>query len=191
MKNVAALAGEHLKSRQIPVVLVQLSIPGAFVAINDTDADIWLDTSTLAGALVPHPGGTQFRPGAGLSVPTIAEADAGLSEAIITVSNVDGFWWNVINSNAFREAPATIWNGNITLAMNEAPEAAELVGVFVRYAGFITTLRASRRVARVTLRPGSSALDMKIPYRTFPPALYRRIPAEGSKITFGFTERTL
>ena len=190
-KDVSALDGEHLEARQIPLALVQLSIPGAFVAITDLDTPIYLNTTTLAGGLIPVTGGTQFLPGAGLKLPAIAESDGGLSECQISAANADGFWWDVINANAYREAPATIWQGNLVLAMNQAPDAATLAGVFVRYVGHVTSVRATRRQARVTLRPGPSPMDMKLPYRTFPPDQYKRIPPEGTRLSFGWTERTL
>jgi hypothetical protein len=193
-RNVTILGGLESAAEQIPISLVLLDIQGRRFAMNDVDITVYLDPVTNAVAMTPlNSGFVAFTPYAGLQVPEVeANSERMSSDVTIAVSNENEDWFVVMAEDQFREAPATIWQGNLLLAAGAAPDAVTLQGAVTVWSGRIETIEAQRDKATITLTGHTSAVTVTIPRRSYTTAAgFTQMPKPGSSLKWGYTEETV
>lgn len=191
-RDITALGGHAADADQIPVTLVYLQIPSNTVAMCDLDVIVYLNPSTNAVSMSPGAGLVAFNPTAGLIVPEIENAEERITSNIsFDVSNENEFWYGVLGANVYREAPATIWQGNLLLTPGTAPDAATFVGAVKTWNGRIEYLSATRRTATIELAPHITPFTMLFPYRKYAAPEFKHLPQPGAQIPWGFTEKTV
>jgi hypothetical protein len=184
-RTITALGGLESLAAQIPVSLVRLEISGAEKRMSDVDVTLYLNPSTNAVAMAPGAGLLDFVPYAGLTVPQIDTGDdMPLGEVTLEVSNVAGEWWAILAAGLYREATATIWQGNLVLASGASPYAATFQGAVTMWAGNMTDLRPNRKTATITLEP-PDFLRNPIPRRTYSAPGFTTLPVPTSKFLWG------
>lgn len=199
-RDVSALGNEEKKAYQHPVSLVYFGIGGSWGPIlgNDTDITLYLNRSTNATSLVPVVGYDAFPPMADLSVPTVEQSDqAALSDVSINASNVNQLWYAVMADNHFRDCPVTIWAGNIAQGVTASPDDISFVGAVTLYVGRIDSISATNTLATINVVAHASPWKMFLPNQAYSPDStarfggFRKIPVVGTKLVWGWTEKTL
>jgi len=190
-RTITALGGLESGAAQIPVSLVRLEIPGAEKRMHDLDVTLYLNPSTNAVSIAPGAGLLDFTPYAGLSVPQIELGEEEpLGQVSINVSNVDEAWFTIMAANAYRETPATIWQGNLSLSPGTNPNAVTFQGVVTMWAGKLVHVQATREIATLQFEP-PDPFNMTLPWRTYGPPGFTKLPVAGTKIVWGYTEKTV
>lgn len=194
--DVTALDGEESRAEQFPISLVQLAIPGHTLQIHDSDGLLYLDPTTTppgVGLLATDlASGLTFTPWAGLQVPEIETTDQQIrAQVSITLANLDQSLWDVIAADAYREQPASIWQGNIRMGGGVSPWSAVFVGAVNTFAGTIEYIGGTRRSVTVRLRQQLYPVGMTWPYNFYTPVDFVHMPVPGAKIIWGFDEREL
>jgi hypothetical protein len=188
-RSITALAGQEKQNAQIPVSLVYLALPSGAIAINDIDADVYLNMSNNAVSMTAQTGYTKFSAYAGLAVPLIqVSSDVVLGGVTFSLANVDQTWYSVLYANTFRDASATIWQAAISMNAGDAPEAATAVGAVKVYTGRIEQIQADHQKATIQLAPHITPWTMTIPYRKFSPSEFKFLPAPNQKLVWGYSE---
>jgi hypothetical protein len=191
-RSVTALSGHYADADQVAVTLVYLQIPSNTLALCDLDVPVYLNPSTNAVSMVAGAGLVQFLPAAGLEVPEIENAEERITTNVtLSLANENGAWFSILGANVFREAPATVWQGNLLMTPGTAPDAVTFVGAVKTWNGRIEFINATRDKATVELSPHITPFTILFPYRTFSAPEFRHMPAPGSKVVWGFTEREL
>lgn len=196
-RSITALAGKEVDGVQIPVSLLRIEIPGTEIRYHDLDVPLYLNPSTGAVSMAPGAGLLEFLPGPDLTVPQIDTSDdAALSAVTVTLSNaanaVNGTtdWWAVQAANLYRGALASVWQGNLALAVGAPPFAASFVGVVALWSGELSHIAPTIQRAVLTLEP-PDAWNMPIPRRRYSSTGFPRMKVPGSKIKWGTTEKTV
>jgi hypothetical protein len=189
-RDVTVLGSQYTAGDQIPISLVLLQIPSNTIAIHTlADVTVYLNPSTGAVSMSPGAGLQAFAPHAGLYVPEIElTSDSLLSDVTFLAANESGFWSTVLATNAYREATATIWQGNLVLTVGSAPEAVTFQGAVKFWAGVIETIDVAHDYASITLASLLSLFDMTFPYRTYNQQEFIHMPKPGAKVNWGYTE---
>jgi hypothetical protein len=193
-RNLTNLGGLESAAEQIPVSLVLLDIPGKPpIAMNDVDVTVYLDPATNAVAMTPlNSSFLAFKPYAGLQVPEVENSERISSDVTITVSNEKEEWFVVMALDPFREAPATIWQGNLQIAAGGAPDSVTFQGAITVWSGRIETIEAQRERATISLTGHTSAIAVTIPRRSYTTAAgFTQMPKPGSSLKWGYTEETV
>jgi hypothetical protein len=197
-RNVAALGGHEADQVQIAVSLVLLDIPGAQKRIHDLDVPLYLNPATNAVSMYAGAGLLKFVPYAGLSVPEIENTDdLPLGDVTFTVANItdpaggvgsDGEWTAILSANHYRQAPATVWQGNITLPPGTSPFLASFVGVVKVFDGDVEYLSVNRKDATITLGPPIDPYSLRFPRRRYTRPAFPWMRRPGDTYFFGYNE---
>ena len=191
-RNVTALLGEETLAEQIPISLVQLDIPGNQMNMNDVDVVVYLNPSTIAFSMSRGAGLVAFTPYPGLTVPQVElNADHIAGDVSVTVSNVGEEWFDMLTANQFREAPATIWQGNLVLPTGNNYNSVTFRGAVKQWAGRVEAIDATRDSATITLSGLTSYFAMKFPYRIYTATDFLYLPKSGAKLKWGYTEEEI
>lgn len=193
-RNLTNLGGLESAAEQIPISLVLLDIQGRRFAMNDVDVTVYLDPATNAVAMTPLNGNfVAFKPYAGLKVPEVeANSERISSDVTIAVANELEEWFVVMAEDRFREAPATIWQGNLSLAAGGVPDSVTFQGAVTVWSGRIETIEAQREKATITLTGHTSAITVTLPRRSYTTAAgFTQMPKPGSSLKWGYTEERI
>lgn len=190
---VTALSGQQDLANQIPVSVVRIEIPSAEKRLCDIDRSVFLNPSTLAVAIAAGAGLLEFAPYAGLSVPQIDVGDAEpLGDVTISVSNVgtdddpEGEWSAVLAANVYRDAPTTVWQGN--LVVGATPFDVTFTGAVTMWEGKLAAIEVTRTRATLSFEPPDALVGL-LPWRTYNITDFPHMPIPGSRIVWGYTER--
>jgi hypothetical protein len=188
-RTISSLGGLEAAQAQIPVSLIRLEITGDEKRIHDLDLSLWLNPTTNAVAMAGGVGLLEFTPYAGLEVPQIDVGDAEpFGDVVVTLSNVDGDWSDVMADNAYRNATATIWQGNLSLAVGASPFGVAFQGVVTMWTGKLVFIEANLQTAQLYLEPPDPFAG-PLPWRTYTAPDFKDLPTPGTRIKWGWTDR--
>lgn len=195
-RTVTALAGHEADAVQIPVSIVLLDIPGNQKRIHDIDAALYVNPATNAVGMYPGSGLLKFVPYAGLDVPSVEITDEmPLGEVQFTLANIsdpatggDGEWYGIVGANVYRDAPASIWQGNIVLAPGTSPYQASFAGVVKVWDGSIEFIGCKRADATIILGPPLDPYSMTFPRRRYSRQDFPWMRRTGDTYFFGYNE---
>jgi hypothetical protein len=182
-RDVTALGSQYNAGDQIPISLVLLSIPSNTIAIHTlADVTVYLNPSTGAVSMAAGAGLQAFVPHAGLYVPELElSAETLLSEVTLQVANENGSWGAVVAANAYREADAAIWQGNLVLPVGSPPDAITFQGAVKYWAGKIEAIETIREFGSIILSGSLPVFDMTFPYRTYKQDEFVHMPKPGGR----------
>jgi hypothetical protein len=106
----------------------------------------------------------------------------------LTLSNVDELWFDIMTENIYREVPATIWQGNLSLPTGTNPNAISFKGAVKQWAGRVEAIDADRSRATITLSGLTSYFAMSFPFRTYTQTDFVHLPKAGAKLKWGYTD---
>lgn len=182
---ITSLGGQESQASQIPVSLVRLEITGAEKRMHDLDVSLYLNPSTNAVSMSSGAGLLEFTPFAGLEVPQIDLSDEEpLGEVSLSLSNIDETWFAIMVANQYRDAAATIWQGNLVQAAGTSPFGVTFQGVITMWAGKLVHIQATRHEATIRLEP-PDPFKGKIPSRTYSSPDFVHMRPPGSTFKWG------
>jgi len=186
--TVTALSGQHEDDVQIPVTFLRLEIPDHDTRIHDLDVPLSLHPSTLAASLYTISGGLVFSPGPGFVSPDLSHADNDpTTELRISIAKQDNSdWYAILAAGDYRDAPVSLWQGNLTLAAGSPPWAATVTGVVLEWRGEITHLEVSDDMVSIIAEP-PDFFRAVIPRQVYTYKDFPSMPKPGAKFHGGST----
>jgi hypothetical protein len=191
VRNVSALADLEKGVEQIPVTLVALAIPAPWgpLYLHDLDVPLYLNPTTNAVSAAPGAGLVFFQP-YDLELTSLDESDeGGVPGGTVVASNADETWFGVVNNGSYRDTDVQVWDGNLSLGAT--PDQITFVGAVRIFRGTLAGLSVTYAQATLTLENQISPYATQWPYETYTVAEFKHMPANGTKLAFGTTVKTL